>query len=228
MLKHILVVDDDDRLRSLLKKYLTKNNFLVFEAKDAFDAKKLLNFIAVDFIVLDRMMPGKSGIEFAKELRKDSITYPVLMLTAMGETEDRIIGLESGIDDYLVKPFEPKELLLRINNILKRVKTEVVVSNDKNIVVLGDLVFYLDSQQLEQNGEVKYLTSSEARLLYLLASNKNEILSREQLINESGVIGEDRAIDVQINRLRKKIEPDAKQPKFLQTIRGQGYILKCY
>ena len=219
---HILVVDDDTRLRDLLKKYLLENGFRVTTAQCAKDARVKLQSLAFDLIVLDVMMPGESGIDFTHALRKDS-NIPILLLTAMGEADDRIKGLEAGADDYLPKPFEPRELVLRIQMILRRIQTDGEVAAE---IFLGDFSFNLTHEELRKNGELVRLTSTEARLLAILAKNPGRALSREELVEKSCVDGGTRTIDVQVTRLRRKIEPDPKLPRYLQTIRGQGYVLR--
>lgn len=221
-LPHILVVDDDARLRDLLSKFLGENGFLVSVASDAADARTKMEKLTFDLIVLDLMMPGESGLDFAQDLRRrDSV--PILMLTAMGEIEDRIGGLERGADDYLVKPFEPRELLLRLNNIIKRAP---VVEQPAQDVHMGDVLFRPDRQELSRSGEPLRLTDVEASLLGALARRPGDILSREQLIQLTGASGDGRAIDVQVTRLRRKIEQNPKLPRYLQTVRGKGYVLR--
>lgn len=222
---HILVIDDDDRLRRLLKKFLSENAFLVSTAENAEDARQKLGLLEFDLLVLDRMMPGQNGLEFAKDLRASGNNTPILMLTAMGESGDRIDGLEVGADDYLTKPFEPRELLLRINNILKRVQQEAPKKQTVTIQ-MGDLQFDSERHALTRDGIPVHLTASEASLLDILAQKTGEILSRERLAELSGIQGNDRTIDVQVTRLRRKIEIDPKMPRYLQTIRGQGYVLR--
>ncbi len=219
---HILVVDDDVRLRDLLGKFLRENSFLVSTASDAADARAKMKTLAFDLIVLDLMMPGESGLEFAEDLRRRD-QVPILMLTAMGEAEDRINGLEKGADDYLVKPFEPKELLLRINNILKRVP---VVGQPPEDVLMGEVLFRPDRLELSRSGARVRLTVVVASLLGALAKRPGEILSREELIALTGAGGGGRAIDVQVTRLRRKIEQNPKLPRYLQTVRGKGYVLR--
>ena len=221
---HILVVDDDERLRRLLKKFLSENGFSISTAENAADARNKLSLLEFDLIVLDIMMPGESGLEFAKSFRQENDT-PILMLTAMSEGENRIDGLESGAEDYLTKPFEPRELVLRINNILKRVVREAPKTTQEQIK-LGGLVFDTTRHTLSREGIPIHLTASEASLLVILAEAAGTILSREQLAEISGIDGNDRTIDVQVTRLRRKIEEDPKQPRFLQTVRGQGYVLR--
>ena len=222
---HILVVDDDDRLRLLLERYLKENNLLVSAAKDAFEAEKLLGLFVFDLLIVDVMMPGLSGVEFTQNLRKKN-NVPVLMLTAMGEVENRIAGLESGADDYLSKPFEPRELLLRIKSILRRVPqidTEVSLQSTK--LKLGSCEYDTEAGELYKNGEKVRLTPAEAALLKVFANGVGRILSREDVIKSTSDENNLRTIDVQIARLRNKIENDPKVPKYLQTIRGKGYIL---
>jgi two-component system, OmpR family, phosphate regulon response regulator OmpR len=221
---HILVIDDDERLRRLLQKFLSENGFMVSTAQDAADARKKLEMLEFDLLVLDLMMPGESGLEFAKSLTKENPT-PILMLTAMGESETRIEGLESGAQDFLTKPFEPRELVLRINNILKRVIRETP-KPDQEQIRLGALSFDPIRHTLSREGSPIHLTASEASLLVILAGKAGSILSREELAELSGINGNDRTIDVQVTRLRRKIEDDPKLPRYLQTIRGQGYVLR--
>lgn len=216
---HLLVVDDDNRIRELLTRFLHENGFFVSPAKDAAEAASLLGEYVFDLIIVDVMMPGQTGIEFTASLRQRS-NVPVLMLTAMGEVEDRIAGLESGADDYMPKPFEPRELLLRVRSILQRTKG---VSKNKP-VTFGNMIFYRDRNKLEQNGSDIALTSNEEKLLSILCDNLNKPVSREDMAKLCGGINE-RSVDVQITRLRNKIENDAKKPLYLKTMRGQGYIL---
>ncbi|MCB2101376.1 MAG: response regulator transcription factor [Rhodobacterales bacterium] len=221
-LPHILVVDDDARLRELLRKYLAENGFVVATASDAADARAKLTALSFDLMILDVMMPGESGLDFAAALRRDS-ALPILMLTAMGEPEDRIAGLERGADDYLVKPFEPRELLLRINSVLRRVPHAEVPSLE---VRMGAALFDPDREVLTRNGAPVRLTSVEAALLRALAETPGAVLSREDLIAATGAAGGGRAVDVQVTRLRRKIEPDPRMPRYLQTVRGKGYVLR--
>ncbi len=221
---HILVVDDDERLRRLLKKFLSENGFNVSIAQDALDARNKLDLLEFDLIVLDLMMPGESGLDFAKDFKRANTT-PILMLTAMGESNDRINGLECGAEDYLTKPFEPRELVLRINNILKRI-VRAPVEETSQMIKLGELTFEPARHCLSRNGEPVHLTASEASLLVILAQKAGSILSREQLAELSGVEANDRTIDVQVTRLRRKIETDPKTPRYLHTVRGQGYVLR--
>jgi len=221
-LPHILAVDDDDRLRELLRKFLSENGFRVSAARDAADARLKLASLEFDLIILDLMMPGENGLDFAADLRKINST-PILMLTAMAESEDRIAGLEKGADDYLTKPFEPRELLLRINNILRRQPEPTEAPTD---VQMGDVVFDRTHDTLSRDGDLIRLTSIEAALLKVLAENSNVVLSREELIDRTGTDGGGRAVDVQVTRLRRKIEQDPKLPRYLQTVRGKGYVLR--
>ena len=221
-LPHVLVVDDDNRLRDLLGKFLGEHGFMVVIASDAADARDKMTLFAFDIIVLDLMMPGESGLDFAEDLRTRS-KIPILMLTAMGEPENRIEGLERGADDYLVKPFEPKELLLRLHNILKRLPS---LSTPPAVVKLGEVMFSPGRGELIRHGQPIRLTDVESALLGALARQPGEILSREELIELTGASGGGRAIDVQVTRLRRKIEEQAKLPRYLQTVRGKGYVLR--
>ena len=220
---HVLVIDDDDRIRSLISRYLRDNGFVVATAKDALDAEEVLKMAIFDVLVVDVMMPGKTGYEFTKELRETS-QMPILLLTALGETDNRIEGLESGADDYLAKPFEPKELLLRLQSILRRKQPiDRTVSNVK----IGDWEYAIQTASLTKEGSDKvYLTAVENKLMEALVRQSGKILSRDELARLCGVEGNDRTVDVQITRLRKKIETDSRYPEFIQTVRGQGYILK--
>ena len=218
-LNHILVVDDDDRIRNLLKDFLKDNNFIISTAENATEAKEKLNFFKFDLIVLDVMMPGQDGYELTREI-KETKKYPIILLTAKGEVENRIKGLELGADDYLGKPFEPKELLLRINNILK--KNKKIDAKKKHyvgsaIIDLSKMVIHLKSNQSKMN-------LSEKKVLVEMLSNPGKTFSRKEIGDISGV-SQERSIDVMITRLRQKIEINPKNPKFLQTIRGSGYVL---
>jgi two-component system phosphate regulon response regulator OmpR len=221
-LPHILVVDDDTRLRRLLEKFLSENGFLVVTASDAQDARRKLEGLVFDLIVLDLMMPGESGLSFAQDLRRRS-AVPILMLTAMGEAEDRIAGLEAGADDYLPKPFEPRELLLRIHAILRRAP---VKEEAPSVVRLGDVVFDLEHEVLSRAGEPIRLTDVEAALLRALAERPGAVLGRDELISRTGAGSGGRAVDVQVTRLRRKIEANPRLPRYLQTVRGKGYVLR--
>jgi len=219
---HLLVVDDDSRLRSLLRKFLQENGFRVTLASDAADARAKMEGLAFDLIVLDRMMPGESGVDFARRVRlADNV--PILMLTAMGEPEDRIAGLQSGVDDYLPKPFEPRELLLRVQSILRRTNAAERVQPPPN-VRFGEFGFDLRKGELTRDGEVIPLTSGEAALLRVFAKAPGVTISRAELTRETGS-AEGRAVDVQVTRLRRKIETDPKNPRYLQTVWGEGYVL---
>lgn len=221
--KHILVVDDDTRLRSLLQRFLRESGFLVSASKDAAEARRFLDNYQFDLLIVDIMMPGESGLDFLHRLRQES-TLPVILLTAMGETEDRINGLETGADDYLPKPFEPKELVLRIKNILKRTPKEK--KNDGNILSLGLCLYNLQSKELlTKQGQVIHITPVEQSLLNVLGGKSGQVFTREKLAEILGAGQSPRSIDVQITRLRKKIEKDSKNPRYLQTVRGKGYML---
>ena len=219
---HILVVDDDNRLRSLLAKYLGENGFVVSTARDAADARSKIASLAFDLIVLDVMMPGENGMDFAQDLRKSS-TVPILMLTAMSETEHRIRGLERGVDDYLSKPFEPRELVLRIHSVLRRVPAKASVEAD---IRLGEVVFSPQRGEMSRNGKAVKVTEVEVTLLRALARKPGAVLSRDELVTLTGTNGDGRAIDVHVTRLRRKIESDPKIPRYLHTVRGKGYVLR--
>jgi two-component system phosphate regulon response regulator OmpR len=218
---HLLVVDDDERLRGLLHRYLTSNGYRVTAAADAADARALMKSIAFDLLVLDVMMPGESGFELTKSLRTHS-KVPILILTAKGEAEDRIAGLEIGADDYLPKPFEPRELLLRVGALLRRATPPARSAHAE--VRMGDCAYDPERGQLRRKGKPVHLTSSEAALLQLFAANAGRSFSRTDLCTRLGVSLE-RSIDVQVTRLRRKIEEDPKLPLYLQTVRGVGYVL---
>ena len=216
---HILVVDDDDRIRSLLKEYLSENNYIVSTAEDSEEAKKKLNYLKFDIIILDVMMPGQNGYELTKEIRK-KIKIPIILLTARGEVENRIKGLELGADDYIGKPFEPKELLLRIKNITKN-NNKLRLSSKYNI---GAAQIDLKKMNIVLNQKNKKINNSEKKVLQEMLSNPGKIFTREEIGKISG-INQERSIDVMITRLRQKLENDPKNPKYLQTIRGEGYVL---
>lgn len=225
-LTHLLIVDDDARLRGLLAEYLGKEGFAVTVAKDAADARRKLAMFVFDLIVLDVMMPGETGTEFAGALRAGGDTTPILMLTAMGEAEDRIAGLESGADDYLVKPFEPRELVLRVQNILRRGTAPAPAASPS--VAFGAFRFHPQGAALEKDGEPVYLTTAEGALLARLASHPGVAVSRTELAQAlPGDAGNERSVDVQITRLRKKIEEEAARPRYIQTVRGAGYMLRA-
>ena len=216
---HILVVDDDNRIRELVKEYLEENLFLVTTAKNAEDAKKKLEILKFDILVLDIMMPGESGLTLTKEVKKNNHT-PIILLTAKGETKDRIEGLELGADDYLGKPFEPKELLLRIKNILNKTKTDIL----PNEIHIGNTLINLKKLNIKLNNKIKKINTQEKKILENMLGSPGEVFSRNdigKIIN----ISKERTIDVMITRLRQKIESNPKNPKYLQTIRGSGYVL---
>ena len=216
---HILVVDDDDGIRSLVKKYLNENNFLVTTSSDAENASEKIKVIEFDLIVLDIMMPGKNGLEFIQENKK-KINTPILLLTAKGEANERVEGLETGADDYLAKPFEPKELLLRIKNILNK----TIKNDQKRIIEFANVKIDLNKLLIIKNSIEFKINSTEKIILEKMINNSGKTFSREdiELITN---LDKERSIDVIITRLRKKIEIDPKNPKFLQTIRGAGYVL---
>jgi len=222
---HIMVVDDDDRLRSLLSRYLKENGFRVSGAKDAAEARELLDIFSFDLLIVDVMMPQENGIDFTVSLRKKGNTVPVLILTAMGEPQNRITGLESGADDYLTKPFEPKELLLRIKSILKRAVPTSTPSVSDKVITFGHCEYYPAEERLLKDGEKVVLTPAENDLLKLFISSRGRILSRDDIVNNLGTDNTPRSADVQVTRLRMKIEDDSKLPKYLKTVRGKGYIL---
>jgi two-component system phosphate regulon response regulator OmpR len=216
---HILVVDDDDRIRDLIKQYLTENNFLITTSNSAEDAKKKNSIIKFDLIILDIMMPGKTGLEFTIE-NKDNINTPIILLTAKGEASERIEGLEIGADDYLPKPFEPKELDLRIRNILNKTKSK----NQKRIIEFDNIKIDLNKLLIFQNKKEFKINNTEKIILEKMINAPGETFSRET-IGKLIDLNKERSIDVIITRLRKKIEIDPKNPKYLQTIRGAGYVL---
>ena len=216
---HILVVDDDDRIRDLLKQYLNEKNFIVSTAENAEEAKNKLNYIKFDILILDVMMPGQSGYELTKEVKK-KIKVPIILLTAKGEVENRIKGLELGADDYLGKPFEPKELLLRIKNIIKNTHKINLGTNH----FVGQAKIDLNKMNICLNKINKKINISEKKVLIEMLSNPGKTYSREEIGKISG-INQERSIDVMITRLRQKLEVNPKKPKYLQTIRGSGYVL---
>ena len=223
---HVLIVDDDDRLRDLLKRYLTDNGYRATVASSAPDARRFLSGMEFDIMVLDVMMPGETGINFTKDLRKTN-DIPVLLLTAMSETEDRISGFESGADDYLTKPFEPRELLLRITSILKRSDNYNESAKDSPLSLkFGEYIFDNITETLKHGSEIIKLTRSEVDLLKLFTTRPNETISRSELCSYSGVDPTGRALDVQITRLRRKIESNPKDPRYLKTIWGAGYLMR--
>ena len=220
---HILVVDDDRRLRELLRKYLSENGFLVTTAEDAADARARLRGLAFDLIVLDVMMPGESGLELCQSLRETN-PVPILLLTAMGEAENRVDGLERGADDYLTKPFEPRELVLRIASILRRAGPPPA---PPEAVYFGAFVFDPARAELRRDDEPVRLTTGETALMGTFAANPGVTLSRRVLSRESHLGGNERAVDVHIARLRRKFETDPKSPRYLQTVWGEGYVLRA-
>lgn len=226
---HLLIVDDDERIRGLLQKFLMRNGFLVTAARDAAHARRLLAGLEFNMLVLDVMMPGEDGLSLTRDLRR-TLSTPILLLTARGETRDRIEGLEAGADDYLPKPFEPKELLLRINAILRRVPHETPTG--PKFLHLGALRYDQNRGEMFAGEDPVRLTATEAALMRIFAARAGEVIGRTELIDELGRdrtgpedSAGDRAIDVQITRLRRKIEPDPREPRYLQTVRGMGYML---
>ena len=226
---HLLIVDDDQRIRELLQKYLMRNGFMVSIAREAAQAKRLLKGLAFDLIVLDIMMPEQDGLSLTRELR-ETIDTPILLLTARNEVEDRISGLEAGADDYLPKPFEPKELLLRIHAILRRMPDVAPPEDTPKMLSLGATRYDVQKGELWDGDTQIRLTSTESELMRIFSKNIGQALSRMDLVTQMGRENgnsQDRAIDVQITRLRKKIETNPKEPRYLQTVRGSGYMLAC-
>lgn len=224
---HLLIVDDDERIRSLLQKFLMRNGFLVTSARDAAHARRVLSGLDFDMIVLDVMMPGEDGLSLCRSLRETHAT-PILLLTAKGETGNRIEGLEAGADDYLPKPFEPKELLLRINAILRRVPDVAPEEAAPKILSLGPIRYDMERGEMWQGEDLVRLTATEMQLMKLFSAKPGEAISRAQLVEDLGRDrgqAQERAVDVQITRLRRKIESNPKQPRYLQTVRGAGYML---
>ena len=216
---HILVVDDDDRIRDLIRQYLIEKKFLVTTAQNVTEARKRIDLIKFDILILDIMMPGENGLVLAKEIKKNS-EIPIILLTAKGKIEERIEGLETGADDYLSKPFSPKELLLRINNILKKVANKIIPSDIK----IGEISLNLNKLTVKKNNKISKINPAEKKLLEKMISSSGKIFPRREIgkiINTT----KERTVDVMITRLRQKIEPDPKKPKYLQTIRGSGYVL---
>jgi two-component system, OmpR family, phosphate regulon response regulator OmpR len=217
---HILIVDDDDKIRDLLKQYLKNNNFFVSTAINASDAEEKLKIVKFDLAIIDIMMPGKDGLQLTKEIR-DKIDLPIILLTAKGEAEDRVRGLELGAEDYLPKPFEPKELLLRIKNVIKRIK------KDNHIITaikIGKANVNIKKMEIYKDKKIIKINASEKILLENMVSSAGKIFSREE-ISKITNLTQERSIDVLVTRLRQKIEPDPKNPKYLQTVRGTGYVL---
>ena len=217
--KHLLVVDDDQRIRDLLKEYLIKEGFIISTADCVEDAREKMRYINYDLIILDVMMPGDDGLKFTSEIRLNSQT-PIILLTAKSEIDSKIEGLETGADDYITKPFSPKELVLRINSILKRSKDNKIINPE---IFFGDYILNIETRDFTKSGTRVYLTERELNLLILLAESPGKPISREDL---AGIDEPGRAVDVGINRLRKKIEDNPTMPIWLQTVRGKGYILR--
>lgn len=217
---HILIIDDDEKIRDLLKQYLKNNNFFVSTAINASDAEEKLKIIKFDLAIIDIMMPGKDGLQLTKEIR-EKIDLPIILLTAKGEPEDRVRGLELGAEDYLPKPFEPKELLLRIKNVIKRIrKNKYVITSIK----IGKASINMKKMEIQKEKEVIKINASEKILLENMIGSAGKIFSREE-ISKITNLTQERSIDVLVTRLRQKIEPDPKNPKYLQTVRGTGYVL---
>ena len=217
---HILIIDDDEKIRDLLKQYLKNNNFFVSTAINAFDAEEKLKIIKFDLAIIDIMMPGKDGLQLTKEIR-EKIDLPIILLTAKGEPEDRVRGLELGAEDYLPKPFEPKELLLRIKNVIKRIrKNKYVITSIK----IGKASINMKKMEIQKEKKVIKINASEKILLENMIGSAGKIFSREE-ISKITNLTQERSIDVLVTRLRQKIEPDPKNPKYLQTVRGTGYVL---
>ncbi|WJY22396.1 response regulator [Fontisubflavum oceani] len=228
---HLLIVDDDERIRGLLQKFLIRHGFMTSVARDAAHARRLLSGLEFDLIVMDVMMPGEDGLSLTKAIR-ETLTTPILLLTAKGEASDRITGLEAGADDYLPKPFEPKELLLRINAILRRVPAMTEPQDAPKVLNLGSIRYDLERGEMWQGQDSVRLTATEAALMRIFSACPHEPVSRAQLVEDLGRDkgdsagqAQERAVDVQITRLRRKIETDPKQPRYLQTVRGAGYML---
>lgn len=224
---HLLIVDDDERIRTLLQKFLIRSGFWVTAARDAEHARRILSGLEFDLIVLDVMMPGEDGVSFTRSLREE-ISTPILLLTAKSETNDRISGLEAGADDYLAKPFEPKELLLRINAILRRVPQKNIGAGVPKILNLGPVRYDVERGEMWHGEALVRLTATESQLMKIFSATPGEAVNRTRLVEQLGRDkgqAQERAVDVQITRLRRKIETDPKQPRYLQTVRGAGYML---
>ncbi len=224
---HILIVDDDERIRGLLRKFLARHGFLVSVARDAAHARRVLSGLEFDLIVMDVMMPGEDGVTLTRSLR-ETLQTPVLLLTARGETEERIAGLEAGADDYLAKPFEPKELLLRINAILRRMPEPAPEATVPKVLQMGPVRYDIERSELMRGNDPIRLTATEVQLMRIFSEHLREPVSRAKLVEDLGRDkgqAQERAVDVQITRLRRKIETDPKQPRYLQTVRGEGYML---
>lgn len=225
---HLLIVDDDERIRTLLQKYLIRNGFWVTSARDAEHANRILSGLEFDLIVLDVMMPGQDGVAFTSALRETGLMTPILLLTARSEADERIAGLEAGADDYLAKPFEPKELLLRINAILRRMPKTDEENPIPKILNLGPMRYDVERGELWHGDDIVRLTGTENRLMRIFAASPGEAVARGDLVEKLGRDAgqaQERAVDVQITRLRRKIEEDPKRPRYLQTVRGAGYML---
>ena len=222
-LSHILVVDDDKRILELINDYLNKNNFRVSTADNAIKAREKIENIEFDLIILDIMMPGESGLTLTDSLKKNNFKTPILLLSALGNPEDRIKGLEIGASDYLTKPFEPKELLLRMKNLIQKNKYSKL---NKKVIKFGPYSFNLKNEILKKDGKVFFLNSSETKLLSILAKNEGKPIFRHNLSKILNITNTSRALDVQITRLRNKIEKNKKFPTYIQTVRGRGYVLK--
>ena len=226
-LAHILIVDDDERIRNLLQKFLLRNGFFASIARDAAHARRLLSSIEFDMIVLDVMMPGEDGLSLTIDLRK-TLTTPILLLTAKSESNERIMGFEAGADDYLTKPFEPKELVLRINSILRRMPKDDINLALPTTIQMGAVRYDLSRGELWDNNALVKLTATESALLRIFSVNLHNPVSRPKLVEDltkNGVPSQERSVDVQITRLRRKLEVDPKMPRYLQTVRGAGYML---
>ena len=223
MLKNILIIDDDERLRELLDEYLTEKNYKIYHSDDFNSGKEILEYFIFDLIIVDRMMPSGDGINLINIIKEKSNT-PVILLTAMGEPENKIEGLKIGADDYLAKPFEPEELFLRIQKLLNLFSD---INERSEIINFGDFTYNINDLQLKRKNNIIYLTEGENKLLIKLINKKNEIVLREELAEQDYDESELRKVDVQVTRLRQKIEKNPKQPHFLKTIRGKGYKLIC-
>jgi two-component system phosphate regulon response regulator OmpR len=221
---HVLVVDDDDRLRALLERFLSKHGYHVSTAADVAGARAALKRFAFDLLIVDVMLPDVSGLVFTEQIRVDD-AVPILLLTARKEVEDRIRGLEAGADDYLSKPFEPRELLLRAQRILERAAVPAPPAAPR-VIRFGRFAFDLEDESLTVDGEAVHLTSAERQLLATLATTPGEVFDRPSLAQDADIAGADRAVDTQVARLRRKLEDDPRHPRYLVTVRGRGYALK--
>ncbi len=223
MMKNILIIDDDERLRELLDEYLTEKNYKIYHSDDFNSGKEIIEYFVFDLVIVDRMMPSGDGINLINIIKEKSNT-PVILLTAMGEPENKIAGLKIGADDYLAKPFEPEELYLRIQKLLNLFSD---INEKSEIINFGDFTYNINDLQLKRKSKIIYLTEGENKLLIKLINKKNEIVLREELADQDYDESELRKVDVQVTRLRQKIETNPKQPHFLKTIRGKGYKLIC-